>query len=307
MKNDTLIIKDASEEVIRKIEDKKANKLIIAGQNGSGKTTTLKYYTNKNIDNNVIYIDYKNIFYDYSLNTIEYKFYHELILSKKILDFIKNNTKYYHNFDMYSKIIDHELENFYIYLVTRFYGKTDINFDRSFISNITFNIKSIDTNPITLIIDHFDLVGNSSQRFQEFMKSYFCFFDKIIITSNDSDILKPSRKKDLENKDYEIIKIDYNYNVKYVKEILDKYFLEWFPSNFIDIKYAKKIKEIITIIRNDNFCKYLINKTNGNIDMMLSIIRTFYVSDQNINEIINQVSNVQDQLNIKIPRKRLYL
>ena len=71
MKNDTLIIKDASEEVIRKIEDKKANKLIIAGQNGSGKTTTLKYYTNKNIDNNVIYIDYKNIFYDYSLNTIE--------------------------------------------------------------------------------------------------------------------------------------------------------------------------------------------------------------------------------------------
>lgn len=306
MEENKKIIEKPCEEIIEKINNATKDKIILSGPSSSGKTTTLKYYAQKN--RNTIYLNYYDMYYDQGLNEIEYKYYHELIFTKKILEYIQqNNLNYNKNFSVYKELIDRELNNFNAYLATRFYCQTKINLNRTFISGISLNLRNTSNNFPTIIIDHFDLVENSSRRFQELIKSYFYFFDKIIITSNDPDLKTKKREQELENKGYSIIKTTYHKNKKYVEEILSQYFLEWIPNNFFDIKLAKKIKKLLMSIRDERFLNYLINKTNGNIEMMKSILRIYYATNETMYEAIEKVVNVSNEINIKRPKKTLHI
>lgn len=313
MENESLILKEASNSIIEKMIASQKNKLILAGIHGSGKTTTLKHlainYAKGN--NIIIYVDYSNLIYRSELSNSEYSYYYELILAQKIIEFIKiNYYEYYNNFIMHERFIINELERFNDYLNTRYYCKNIINsaLNNDFVSKIVTIFKSLKPNfSINLIIDGFDLVGNSSKRYQEFMKNYFHLFDKVILTSSDYKLENQVMQNDLRNKNYEIVVVDYSKNVNIIKQILLNYFNWWFSNSFLDINKAKKIKEITNMINNNKFCLDLINITNGNIDMMISIIRKYYMSDCNIETIISQVTGVYNKLEEKIPNKRLHL
>ena len=313
MENENLIVKEVSNNVIEKIVASDKNRIVIEGAKGNGKTTTLKYFATSYAKGNniIIYIDYSNFIYRSELSNSEYNYYYELVFAQKILEFIKSNYyEYYSNFIMYEKFIHNELERFNDYLNTRYYSKNIIKnvLSNDFISKIVSMFKTIIPNfSINLIIDGFDLVGDSSKRYQEFMKNYFHLFDKVIITSSDNNLKKQTFQNELINKNYQIITIDYSKNISNIKKILLNYFNWWFANEFLDINKVKKAKRIISIINNNSFCLNLINVTNGNIDMMISIIRIYYMSDENIEAIISKVQGVYEKVEQNSPVKRLYL
>ena len=311
MNNDeegSLVYKTPSMEIIDKINNSTKNKIILTGVKKSGKTTTLKCLIDRSSDSKdiIIYIDYSNLDYEASLSKKEYEYYYELLLAKKIIEFIKiNYSNYYKDLMFDDKYIQTEFNKFRDYLYLRVYASQDISYQKKmFISKINEILKQIvGINSITLLIDHFDFVGSSSKRFQMFMNEYFDMFDKVVITSNDEDVTH----KNLEEKGYEIIEVEYGKNIDNVKKILTSHFQYWFNQ----INYNSSNPTILTrvnrLINNNEFCYLLIEKTNGNIDMMINIIKIYFIQDCTIEAAITSVLSNEKELNMLTFRRILHL
>lgn len=126
-------------------------------------------------------------------------------------------------------------------------------------SIILTELKNIlELNSINMAFDRFDWTNGNNSSVQNILSSYFDLFDKVIITTDDNNI----NKKNLENKGYSIIDIDYGKKESIVKEIVRRRI--WAQD-----KMPILTDEYIT----DEMYNYLIRKTNGNLTLILDIIR----------------------------------
>lgn len=309
LSDNRLIYIKPSMKIIDKINSSPKDKIILTGVQKSGKTTTLKCLANNCNQGKqaVIYVDYSNLAYLSELSQIEYEYYYELLLAKKIIEFIKNNNyNYYKEFIMEDYFIQNEFRKFNDYLCVRLHSNIAFNvFEKGmFINKILTILKQIiGIDSITLLIDHFDFVGNSSKRFQDLMSSYFNIFDKVILTTNDSEIKRVS----LNESGYEIIDVAYAKELANTKKILLSYFKWWFNQINCDISHLKKINKVYNLINNDNFCNKIILVTNGNIDMMISILRIYFIQDSSIEDAIAKTISFQNEIDSVTYKRKLHL
>jgi len=305
---DDLIYKTPSMEIVDKIYNSKKDKIILTGVKKSGKTTTLKCLTDRSYNSKdiMIYIDYSNLSYTSNLSKIEYEYYYELLFAKKILDFIKENySNCYIDLVFDDKYIQTEFDKLKNYLGLRICPSNNLNYQKGmFINRIIQILKQIvGINSITVLIDHFDFYGYSSKRFQNYMMEFFDMFDKVVITSNDSSL----SKEQLEDKGYELIEVDYSKKIDNIKNILISQFTYWFNQiNYNNINTAV-VTKINYLINNDEFCYLLIEKTNGNIDMMINSLKICFIQNCTIEEAIEQVLKIEKEIESITFRRILYL
>ena len=295
-------------EIAEKLNNKDYEKIIVSGGKKSGKTESLKYYAKNYNDqfNSVLYLDYKDFNYKASLSDKEYTVYCELVMVKKMLDSIKMyNPKLFSNFKFYNNYITRELNKFREYLLTRFCVRDDIYFEKGSLVKNMLNIFNIsDIKNINLVIDHFDFVGESSQRFQKFMSEYADYFDKFIVTTNEN---MDSEKKDrLKDNGFYIINVQNGKNIDVVKKILNSYLNELEQNGFYDVNYIVRLHNLYKLMRDDDFYTMLIEKCNGNIEVMLSVLRC-YIVDNDLEKSINSSVRLQNELDSITYKRILHL
>lgn len=96
--------------------------------------------------------------------------------------------------------------------------------------------------------------------------NYFDLFDKTIITSDDLSLKEKCRKTDLENRGYSFVTARYGTNIDVVKQIIKRRIRLY---NEIVDNSDRKFDEKNMI---DTIYHHLVNKTNGNISLMLNIL-----------------------------------
>lgn len=304
---DNSIVNIEMDALIKKIEDSKFSKVILTGEKKCGKTELLKYYSKKynNDRKRIIYVDFKDFNYKRTLSDKEYGFYCELVFVKKMLEGIDvYNHDIYNSFKMYEHYINTEFKKFKDYLMTRYYANSDIEYEKGSIVNRLleiFNMLGIDN--VNLVIDHFDFVGESSEKFQLFMKDYFDMFNKVIITTNEE--IKEDKKERLSH-EYGIIDVDYASNIEVVKRIIKEYISELDDGYVYDINHLLKLHKVYIISKDDEFYIKLMNKCGNNLDMMIEVVRNMMVDDE-IDNAIKSVVNMQNKMNNLTYKRILHL
>ena len=273
------------------IDSKLSRKLIVTGEKKSGKSELLRYYTKKFNNNSrcVIYVDYKDFNYKADLSNKEYQLYYELVFIKKMLESVNiynNNIK--SDFKVFESYITNEYCKFCDFLMTRYCANDDVQFEQGILVKKMKDIFYIlGISNISLVIDHFDFVGKSSERFQKFMECYFDSFNKVIITTNEN--MSEEKINNLKNKKIDIYRVDNGHDIKYVKTVLQAYLASIEHDVVYDVDYIVRLHNIYKLLKDNSFYEELIDRCNGNIDMMQQVIRYYIIGDSLENSIDSTV------------------
>lgn len=250
---------------------KKNSSVFLAGNRGSGKTTVLNYIE-KNCPN-CIDVSIRDEEYQLIKNVLVYNLYHTCLVINKILNkyrdtFSINDSEYIY----FTNVLDSLFSDIIFMYATGKYKSNLIDSDvlnnpNKLIKIMKLLLKNngIDTNMI-LLIDDFDRTGNGSQMYQSFILNNLKQEFKLIMAISDKEMLC-SEYSDM------IVDITYNYDVSVVKEILNNESMKVTNEEFC-------VNNILT----DEIILNLINKTDGNIYVMLMSIRELY---RNIDEILS--------------------
>lgn len=156
-------------------------------------------------------------------------------------------------------------------------------------------IKLLDINTITLMIDRFDR-NNKSEFSQNILSKYFGMFNKTIITTDDIDLIEKGNRDILIDNGYSFIDVNYGTDSYVVKEILRKRLVSY--NENIDLRRKERIPlDVIT----DDVYKYLADNCNGDIKVMISVLREiisnywWYSGNYNIELDINNLCGEQLQ------------
>lgn len=272
----------ASDKIHRAIDDVKADKIIVTGSRCSGKTISLMSYEKNKLNNNeqVIYTLADDNDYNLFLDDDEMAYRYELLLSLRVLDYIK----WY-----YPKLFFTEYKDEYIDVSCKydeFKKKENLKFKfgvnnyrilldykvGSILSSLINKMKQdIRINKVTLIIDRFDWVGNSSTRFQEMAEFFLDLFDRYIITSDDFSLNNYDRRDEFKRKGFEIINVDYGKDFITARNIISRELDYWIKSSWkFRLAYNK-----VGDISEDTYNK-LIERCNGDFGIIYDSIRQLY-------------------------------
>ena len=264
-----IFIREPIEELSKDILSSKKN-VIIFGNKGTGKTTMLNYIVEKGlyVDDKYINVDVNalKLFDDYE-NSELLESYYEIYFSLRLLYYIKRyyslifEKEFKNDFD--SLILESQkLDN---YINERFFkdniSKPEFHKVYEFSNNIINRIKShFKTSELNLVIDNFDLINSSDERAQKLLSKYFKLFDKSIISVNDDNIVSDNFDK---------------YKIKYNKEVIKLILLKKMKSNYELNKVLQNdlYNSIFTIVNDDDNLDLLIQKTNGNLNLMLNVLK----------------------------------
>lgn len=275
--NTDQFVREPVDNICKAINKDTSNKIILNGSRGSGKSTVLYNLENRGLgtENQSIYMCFdscklfseSNKFFNQEFK----KQYYELVLSFNLLSYVsKNYSLIYekHFKDIYielkdiSKKIDNQIKiaNFeeikFKNMIVPFEISTKI---------INKIVKYLDINNLNLCIDRFDWTNGNNEIVQQILSEYFDMFDKVIITTDD-ETLKNSKNIELNKKGYSFITIDYGKYKNIIKEIIKKRIKFYNQKNGRNSIFQE---QLIT----DKIYKDLIEKTDGNISLLLDIIR----------------------------------
>ena len=266
-------------EVIYKIEDSKQNGIILAGLPGSGKSTVLENYVQEN--NNFItpVIDatpQPSIFYlpNKDLNEL----YYICMMLKSMITFIQENYSKVLNIYLgfFIKKIDTIMFDLRVMLSTHNYNLNNTRIPKEYVNNPQILLEEflnllthcLNFKNITLVIDNFDKEHSSNNIYQTFLFNTLKDYLRVVVAV--SDIKNLNQMANLE-KHNTVIYTNYSQNIDTVCNILDAHIMN---GNL----YLKKppFNLRIRFIFNDADILKLIEKTNGNLFLMLHAIRIFY-------------------------------
>lgn len=318
-----LFIREPIDELSKKLNNDSSKKIIVTGGRGTGKSVLLYNHELKNLGNDkqtiCIKFDSIAIFPDefnevYDKRFIEH--YYEMIFCFKILNYIKEN---------YSIVYEKEFKN-YKDLLHEISKKTD-----DYINNSCFVKVSLDTylkqnelsveiltklkkclniSSLSLAIDRFDWTNESNRLVQEIISNFFVQFDKVIITTDDKYLQDKNNRKQLTDKDYSFIDLEYGKDMEVMKAIIKKR-INYSNKNLVmgEILFPEEILD-------DQLLEYLIKKANGNISFIIECVNEVIshwnftrqaINDSKMDKIIEYKSiKVKELEKMSRPRK-LYL
>ena len=286
--NSDVFVPDGVVEITNKIKSSDLKKIVLVGNYSSGKTTILRYLEKeeKSKDHLYIYTMFDN--FRYACTDVEIKRYYELVLSKYLINYIKKHfPEKYRYFEELDKVVNEKYNMFFDLIRTRIY------IDDSKVGDLSFVVEEIiakvklytGQEKIILMIDDFDHINDSSARIQKILEAIFVRFDGVIVTCEDDEVKLEERKKDLLEKGYNVINVDYFKN----KELLRKILLAnvkglIFDGDSVDATSLKKWWYISSLINSDDF--------------MELIIKNFDCYEDAFDFILNLISNYQDEKSI---------
>lgn len=265
-------VREPVDKLCKKIDSSNSKRIILEGGRGTGRTVFLQNAQNRKIgyENQLIYMRFDSVHMFHPRKDIFeeafFEHYYELKFSLKIMHFIMDNYRfiyenYFKNIQMLlkdiSKKTDYYINNIYYENIT-----IDKYLKIGELSTVILEKlkKQLNIESISLAIDRFDWINGNSILAQETLIKYFGLFDKVIITTDD-ETLDKNKLKEL---GYTFTNIDYCKDVLVIKEIIRRR-IDSYNLNTI---YYKFPKEIIT----DEMYQNLINKTNGNITLIINTI-----------------------------------
>lgn len=202
-----------------------------------------------------------------------YSHYYELIMSFKLLRYLKEHSNINHlservkhqiilyesKLEEYDRELSEYINNVYSEIDPRLVSYLSTGDIIKELLQKTKDILKADT--ISIAIDRFDWTNGNKSISQETLSKYFDIFDKAIITADDEDLLDYSNRNHLIRKGYSFIDICYGRNLEIVKEIVKKK-VSKSSKNIGDLKFDyNKI--------SDEVYEKLIDKSDGNISLML--------------------------------------
>ena len=317
--NRTEYVREPVDCMCKKIVNESSNKIIINSGSGSGKSTVLYNLENRGIgqDRQFLYARFDSvvIFHDMPNQYFDERFinhYYELVFSSKIMNYI---DKYY-SLTYESKFKDLQL------LVKEVGEDTDCYIKNVYWENgaklirilepmqlssvIIDRLKNcLNISSLGVLIDRFDSVHGSSELAQHIISKYFSMFDRTIIVVDDEQLQENNHKKTLLDQGYTFIDVDYGSNQEVLKEIIRKRIKLYAKKNGIDFNFFSQVLCL------EDICQLLINKTNGNISLMLDIVWELIMNWQwtngnrfNLKGELQMVS--QAQLNNEKQLKKMY-
>lgn len=294
-----LLVNEPVDKISNDIINNDSKKIILNSNRGTGKSIVLNDIQNKSLNtyNQTIYTGFDSMLNitskpDSYFDDKFFKHYYELIISLKLLSYIKNN---------YPKLYEDKFKSDYEYL------KFLANCTDNYIKDYWFDYKlyhylkqgviteriikkfkqNTNIDKLNIAIDDFDSIYAESYYTQELLSNYFHLFDKTIITVNEP--LSNNKKY----KDFDIETISYNRDINIIKQIIQKR-IALYNLNKTDYEYYFDQNNI-----TDDMYLSLIIKTNGNISLMIEIIYNliktynFYDKKIDIENELNKEINIQ--------------
>ena len=291
------IIKKPVLDIIDRVNKSSKNGILLAGVRGSGKSTVLDEYKEKNeliidctlSDEENLYIPDRNIF----------MLYHECLLIEKMSQYIlKNYPLEFGPFFIFlnkERTILKDIKS--MFLIANYDSKEEklgeyYSNPESLFAEFTIEVRKVfkDKEPI-VVVDKFDNARSFSSWYQigmyELLKNRF----KYIFTVSDIKLLNRE-----DNKDYDIVDVNYSSNIDVVREILDKMIVnELVRTNEFDFRKRiiyflsdEEIREIIDLFRgNIEYMYWAISSLVRNLDTVskeeyMSYIRNYYEERKDI-------------------------
>lgn len=256
--------------------------ILLVGTEGVGKS----YILNKTVKDN----DNKIFLVNGSVNYGEYhliadsnlsEIYHIGLIIKKILNYVKKyySEEYFNMLGFFDSYIDDIMKRIKIMYLTGLYNNAKNVVDSDTYEHpellmehfLCILLKNIELSKVFLIIDEFDKGNGASTLYQKLIYEKLRKYMTIIMTISDREVINDEEKLNGFSTDNNIIKLEYSKEVEIVASILDE-----------DIMgYVRKFTNVKTIFNSrqllgDEVIALMIQKTNGNLFDLLSVIRYFY-------------------------------
>lgn len=281
-------VREPVDNLCKEINKNPSKKIILCGGRGTGKSIVLHNMENKGLgtENQLIYTYFDPIDISSACLFDEEFFYHyyELKFCLKILNYIKRNYEltYENNFKNYETLLGDTTKKTTNYMNNALYAtifNDKVSLDKYLVqaelaSEILEKLKkSLNISSLSLAIDRFDWINKNNSLAQNILSTqntlskYFDMFDRIIITTDDPTLTDKNNRKKIIEKDYTFIDVNYGKEKDIVKEIIRKRIKE--HNMTITSEKNPFPEDIIT----DNIYQSLVDKTQGNISLIIDILR----------------------------------
>ena len=261
----------------KEIQESSEKKIILNGCSGGGRSIVLTSHEKRNIAtrSQAIYTSFDS-FNSFSreecFNNKFLAHYYELMLSKKMLNYIHEHYDTYFerdfvSIDTFLSEIVYDTDNYIreCYceepILERYLSTLEI------MGDIVKKFKSVyGVDCLTLMIDKFDFINNRGEFVQNLLSQYFDLFDKSVIVVDDEALKEEDSIVRLSNHGYSVMSVDYGRDIDIVKEIVrlrvDKY-----NNNCVLKGYKPFPIDKVT----DEIYSQMVDSTNGNIKLMFDI------------------------------------
>ena len=284
MNKERIIVKPIN-LIIEKLKNAQNNGIFLLGEAGSGKTATLLTYIEQSKKTNTPVIDITLTSIS-SLNLTKElaKLFQVCIILQKMLLYLKENylKSYFEHFLLFNtKILNITKDIINMYNLNNYILKDSI-ITKDILNNPEILLQEfmnlvntyLNITKLTVILDNFDIEKMDMQLYQTDIYSMLKKYMQVVATISDSKVINNSDKLKSLSKDNTLIKVDYNREVSIVKRILDK--------SLLTEPYKNVIGKSVSFTFKDDTIAKLINKTNGNLNLMLLAVKMFFARSSEI-------------------------
>jgi len=273
MKKDK-ISKFEPQKLIDIIKESK-DSIFVLGNIGSGKTTIINEMV-KSKDNDCVLVNasINNGEYLILRDNDVYRLYHICLILQKIINKLENN--YDPEIAKLEVFIDFLMKKIMLIYSSDGYDNKEKYLHPSFLKNPESLIEIFKSkvdgnlqNKLAIIIDDFDKVEHSSQRYQNFIYEIIRKHFKLVMTISDINVINNEKIIEKLNSSNTIVNLEYSKDVPTVKDILGKKLRDVLDTNNSDL-FQKEINFLLT----DHFLLEMIQVAQGNLSVMLSAINS---------------------------------
>jgi hypothetical protein len=277
-------VREPVDNVRKQIENSSSKKIIVGNGRGIGKSVLLTELEGKNISNEQQYV---KMAFDPVMHLNDEKLsqhYYEMQIAKNLINYIAKYYSYtyqnnFKNDDIAIKNIINETNK---YLRNRYFTNEQLTKylqNGELTENLINKIKSLlKISQLNLAIDRFDWTNGNNKSDQLILNNYFNKFDSVVITSDDEEIKRKARRDNLINKGYDFINLNYGADDNYIKAIIRNRIAEY------NINRCYNHRNFNEDLLTDEVYQYLINKTRGNMNLMINSLAVFLNNWESCNE-----------------------
>jgi len=268
-------------KVIDEIDSSEKDKIILYGGRGIGKSVVLDSLNLKQKD--LLLVRFDSVGLNRQLNNFDEEFYssyYETLLSLQLLQYLQKNCDQLtidgtdeQDLNKYKTLITNailDIDNFIekslyddnIKLANAYKTKT-------LSSEILAKLKKLlELEKFSIALDRFDWINSNNEIVQNILVKYFDMFDRVIITSDDLELNEDTRQKELADKGYSLLNINYGNDVNFIKLFIRNILSKRNQNIKNMIFYPEDIREFVY--------QDLISETNGNLSLVYDITNHAY-------------------------------
>lgn len=283
-------VKEPVQKIITAIDSSSCHEVVLTGPRSGGKSIVMNAYQKEKVGTGE---DAVYVFLDSSINVSyltdrELSYRYELYLAGYVLSYIRKNYRdlYEENFVKLHDEIKFSSQKFLDFintkaiLIERNQKFSGISPRGKLIEKVITEMKKyLGSEAITICLDRFDWMNSSNDTFQKMAAFYFQFFDKVILTSDDKEIVTDFtyKRSSLSHNGVDFIDVDYGKNYNIAKEIVTAD-LAYYASAKHTMGNSFENRQYVDIKKLIPYATYnkMIKNCDGNFGILFQTLREFY-------------------------------